>query len=114
MSFWQRRPRRPTPPDSVSAFVAGDAQEMDRHLREAGFPQVVPLVVSGLPFTSLPSQVRDAILLAVTRALRTDGQFLLYQYSYAMRGELRKRFSSIESQWEWRNIPPAVCMRCRV
>jgi phospholipid N-methyltransferase len=98
--------------DERLAVVAGDAQDLRRHLREHQFASQVPLIVSGLPFTSLPVEVREAILLGIVESLRRDGEFLLYQYSYAMRNHLRRHFRTIESEWEVRNIPPAVCMRC--
>lgn len=92
--------------------VAGDAQDMERHLADLNLDSRVSLIVSGLPFTSLPTDVREAILAAIVRTLAPDGQFLLYQYSTAIRSLLRKYFSVVESHWELRNIPPAVCMRC--
>lgn len=100
--------------DPRLALVNGDAGEMPRHLAEQGFGQEVPLIVSGLPFTSLPDDLRERILSAIVASLAPDGDFLLYQYSYAMRKHLREHFQTVESRWELRNIPPAVCLRCRL
>ncbi|GAC1471455.1 MAG: rRNA adenine N-6-methyltransferase family protein [Chloroflexota bacterium] len=98
--------------DARLIVVTGDAQELAGLLPEHGFGARVPLIVSGLPFTSLPDAVRDAIMRAIVSSLDPQGDFLLYQYSYAMRARLRERFTRVESRWEVRNIPPAVCMRC--
>jgi phospholipid N-methyltransferase len=98
--------------DPRLAVVTGDAQELERHLADHGLGARVPLIVSGLPFTSLPAEVRESILGAITRCLSPDGAFLLYQYSLAMRTHLLRHFSRVESHWELRNIPPAVCLRC--
>jgi phospholipid N-methyltransferase len=98
--------------DPRLTIVTGDAQRLEQYLADAGMDERVPLIVSGLPFTSLPPEVRESILAAVVRCLSPDGCFLLYQYSYAMRAHLRRHFRRVESHWELRNIPPAVCMRC--
>lgn len=98
--------------DPRLTVVTGDAQDLEQHLTDHGLEGKVPLIVSGLPFTSLPAELREAILSAIVRCLASDGSFLLYQYSYAMRRHLRRYFRQVESRWELRNIPPAVCMRC--
>ncbi|HCG00301.1 MAG TPA: methyltransferase [Chloroflexi bacterium] len=100
--------------DDRLTVVTGDAQDLEQILAAHSFERSVPLIVSGLPFTSLPETDRDAILDAITRSLAPPGDFLLYQYSYAMRSRLRRYFRTVESAWEIRNLPPAVCMRCRL
>lgn len=99
-------------PDSRLTVVTGDARTLQQTLGDSGLGGQVPLIVSGLPFTSLPAADREAILTAVTRCLTPDGRFLLYQYSQAMRPHLCRHFRRVESRWELRNIPPAVCIRC--
>jgi phospholipid N-methyltransferase len=101
-------------PDSRLTVVTGDAADLNRHLADNSMDPQVPVIVSGLPFTSLPEDVRARILRAIETALRPDGDFLLYQYSPAMRSRLRRQFRLVESRWELRNIPPAICVRCRV
>jgi phospholipid N-methyltransferase len=100
--------------DERLTVVTGDAQELEQILAAHNFKPSVPVIVSGLPFTSLPEADRDAFLGAITQSLAPQGDFLLYQYSYAMRGRLRRYFRTVESTWEIRNLPPAVCMRCRL
>lgn len=99
--------------DPRLVVATADAQDLPRHLERYGLGPTVPLIVSGLPFTSLPDAVRERIIEAIVSCLNPDGDFLLYQYSFAMRPRLRRHFRTVESHWEIRNIPPAVCMRCR-
>jgi phospholipid N-methyltransferase len=99
--------------DERLIVIRGEAQALQEYLESHGFGSSVPLIVSGLPFTSLPEESRDEILTAIRNSLAVEGDFLLYQYSYAMRGRLRKYFRVVESTWEIRNLPPAVCMKCR-
>lgn len=98
--------------DDRLSVCAADAQELRQRLNDRGFSAQVPVIVSGLPFTSLPEAIRENIMRGIVTCLSPDGVFLLYQYSPLMRGHLRRHFRTIESFWEIRNIPPAVCMRC--
>ncbi len=100
--------------DGRLKVLAADAQNLPQLLEENGFDSRVPIIVSGLPFTSLPEGVRERIMRAIVSSLTPDGDFLLYQYSPLMRAQLRRHFHQIESHWEIRNIPPAICMRCRL
>ncbi len=97
--------------DPRLSIITGDAQHLERYLAEHGMGKRVPLIVSGLPFTSLPGDVRDSILATIAHCLSPEGCFLLYQYSHAIRPDLLRHFSRVESRREIRNIPPAVCMR---
>lgn len=94
--------------------VRGDAQHLERYLADHDMGDHVPLIVSGLPFTSLPGDMRDSILATIACCLSPEGSFLLYQYSQAVRSHLLHHFARVESRWELRNIPPAVCIRCTV
>lgn len=100
--------------DPRLSVVRGDAQQLDRHLADHRMGAQVPLIVSGLPFTSLHGEARESILAAVARCLSPEGCFLLYQYSHTMRPHLLRHFGRVECHWELRNIPPAVCIRCTV
>ncbi|MGD9809816.1 MAG: class I SAM-dependent methyltransferase [Sphingobium sp.] len=65
-------------------------------------------ILSGLPFSTLPEGVGDAIARATSRALHDGGSFRVYQYSDAFIPFLRPHFPHISRAREWRNIPPCV------
>jgi phospholipid N-methyltransferase len=68
----------------------------------------VDVVLSGLPFTSLPRSVTHAILQATVRSLQPDGVFITYQYSTLLRGVLQHYFPSLRiTRFVLRNVPPA-------
>lgn len=69
-------------------------------------------VVSGLPFTSLPEELRHDILAATARALKPEGRFSLYQYSTFLMGRLKQHFGAIHTRFTLLNIPPAFIMDC--
>jgi phospholipid N-methyltransferase len=64
-------------------------------------------VLSGLPFSTLPPGVGDAIADATARVIRPGGAFLVYQFSPKVRSFLDPRFPRIDHAMEWWNVPPA-------
>lgn len=66
------------------------------------------VIVSGLPFTSLPQPVTHAILRAAHDVLRPGGVFVTYQYSTLLRRTLQQYFPSLRiAAFVLRNLPPA-------
>ena len=72
----------------------------------------VDVIVSALPFTSLPAPVRRRVLDASLRVLSPDGVMLVLQYSPMMRGELERCFGAVERRISPLNLPPAFLFRC--
>lgn len=64
-------------------------------------------VISGIPFSMLPTGVADNVIKSTWRALRPGGQFLIYQYRLKILDYLRKVFTKIETKFEPINVPPA-------
>jgi phospholipid N-methyltransferase len=64
-------------------------------------------VLSGLPFSTLPPGVGDAIARATQQVLRNGGQFLVYQFNPNVRNFLTPHFARIDHAMEWWNVPPA-------
>ncbi len=64
-------------------------------------------VLSGLPFSTLPPGVGDAIAAATQQVLRPGGQFLVYQFNPNVRNFLTPHFPRIDHAIEWWNVPPA-------
>lgn len=69
-------------------------------------------VISGIPFSTMPEQERDAVLNATRAALRPDGAFLVYQFSNSVGKHLRRVFERVERDFEPRNVLPARVFRC--
>lgn len=64
-------------------------------------------VLSGLPFSTLPDGVGDAIAAATGRVIRPGGAFLVYQFSPKVRDFIAPHFDRIDHGMEWWNVPPA-------
>jgi len=90
--------------------IRDSAANLEVHL-DGRRPEVI---VSGLPFTSLPGPVRREILQAAQRAMADDGVMLVLQYSPFMRKELERRFRSVRRRLSLFNVPPAVLFACRI
>jgi phospholipid N-methyltransferase len=71
------------------------------------------IIVSGLPFTSLPRSERDAILTAITGTLAPGGVLLAIQYSTARQGFFEQAFGQVDRRFSVLNLPPAVLYACR-
>ncbi len=89
--------------------VADSAEHLATHL-DGRRPEVV---VSALPFTSLPRPVRDAVLGAARDALADDGVMLVLQYSPLIQRELQRTFGQVQRRLSPLNVPPAVLFACR-
>lgn len=90
----------------------GSAVDVRRIITEHGFSEA-DYILSGLPFSTLPEGVGEAIATETHAALRPGGSFLVYQYSRFVQKLLVPRFASIEDGMEWLNIPPCRMFRAK-
>lgn len=86
-------------------IVHGSAADVRRFIKEAGYAQA-DYILSGIPFSTLPDGVGEAICAETQSVLKDGGAFLVYQYSGYMRRLLSPLFDEIRERVEWRNIPP--------
>jgi phospholipid N-methyltransferase len=87
--------------------VTGSAADVeavlaDRNLGSADY------VLSGLPFSTLPPGVGDAIAEATASVIRPGGAFLVYQFSPKVLDFIKPHFEPIQRGFEWINVPPAT------
>jgi phospholipid N-methyltransferase len=87
--------------------VTGSAADVEQILADRGLGQA-DYVVSGLPFSTLPPGVGDAIAAATAKVIRIGGAFLVYQFSPKVRDFIKPHFQRIDRGFEWINVPPAT------
>jgi phospholipid N-methyltransferase len=87
--------------------VTGSAADVESILADRGFDKA-DYVLSGLPFSTLPPGVGDAIAAATSRVTRPGGAFLVYQFSPKVLDFIKPNFERIERGFEWVNVPPAT------
>lgn len=83
------------------------ADELPAIAEEAGLEDGFDYVVSGLPLTTLPDDLSDAVLQATYKTLKPDGRYVQFQYSQDYRETIESRFGPVELHRVWLNVLPA-------
>ena len=91
--------------DSRFHAVLGSAEDVEEIVRAHGHDHA-DYVLSGLPFSTLPSGVGPAIAAATHRVLRPGGAFLVYQFSAKARDFMARHFTRIDQGFELWNVLP--------
>lgn len=92
-------------------LVAGSAVDVAAIVQALGIDQV-DCVMSGLPLSSLPAPVSDAIVAATAQLLGHHGHFVLFQYSRYRRVMIERHFAWIKTRRVLANLPPAYVLSC--
>jgi phospholipid N-methyltransferase len=87
--------------------VNGSAADVEKILAERNLGSA-DYVLSGLPFSTLPPGLGNAIAEATSKVIRPGGAFLVYQFSPKVLNFLKPHFKPIKRGFEWINVPPAV------
>jgi phospholipid N-methyltransferase len=87
--------------------VTGSAADVEQILAERGLGKA-DYVLSGLPFSTLPPGVGDAIAKATSEVIRGGGAFLVYQFNPKVLDFIKPHFEKIDRGFEWINVPPAT------
>ena len=87
--------------------VNGSAADVEKILAERDLGSA-DYVLSGLPFSTLPPGVGDAIAEATAKVIRPGGAFLVYQFSPKVYDFIKPHFAPIKRGFEWVNVPPAT------
>jgi phospholipid N-methyltransferase len=91
--------------DNRFRAVLGSAADVEKIVAESGFEKA-DYVLSGLPFSTLPTGVGALIAEATARVLRPGGAFLVYQFRARVKDFLNPHFPRIDQAMEFWNIPP--------
>ncbi len=88
--------------------IQGSAEHVEEYLEG----EKVNVIVSGIPFTSLPIQVRKNIFKEITQILAPDGVMVAIQYSTMVQRDLERYFASVRRRLSPLNVPPAFLFAC--
>jgi phospholipid N-methyltransferase len=94
-------------PDERLIPVTGSAADVEQILADHG-SEYADYILSGLPFSTLPPGVGNAIAEATASVIRPGGAFLVYQFSPKVLDFIKPWFDRIERGFEWINVPPAT------
>jgi len=70
------------------------------------------ILVSSVPFTSLPQGISDGIMRTAREVLKPGGRMLVLQYSNAVLADLKRFFGPVEKRISPVNLPPAFLFAC--
>ena len=98
-------------PDSRLHVVHGSAENVGFELERLGLPGA-DYIISGIPYTTMPEQLRGRIIHESREALNPGGAVLVYQFTRAVLPYLRACFSHVYQDYEPRNILPARLFYC--
>jgi len=70
-------------------------------------------IVSGIPFANMIADKRARMFSLIRDRLKPGGAFIMFQYSILTRGELKKLFATVKTDFTPFNIPPAFVFTCR-
>lgn len=99
-------------PDPRLRVVHDSAERVEEYLRDHAGGERAGVIVSSVPFTTLPAGVREGILDAAVRALSPEGTMLVLQYSNLVRPALERRFRDVRRRLSPLNLPPAFLFAC--
>lgn len=83
----------------------GSAERIGEFLTEHQLP-AADVVISGIPFSTMPVEVGERIAAAVASSLAPGGRFVAYQVRAHVARRTRPVLGTPIFEWEFRNIPP--------
>jgi phospholipid N-methyltransferase len=92
--------------------VHGSAADADAALRALSLEHA-DYVLSGIPYTTMPPQLRETILKKTHAVLHPNGTFLVYQFTRSVLPYLQQVFDLVRQDFEPLNVMPARLFYCR-
>ena len=98
-------------PDPRLHVVHGSAENVGRELARLELGGA-DYIISGIPYTTMPEQLRGRIMHESREALNPGGAVLVYQFTRAVLPYLRTYFNQVYQDFEPFNILPARLFYC--
>jgi len=70
-------------------------------------------IVSSLPLSNFPKQLRESILVSSKNALKENGKYIQFQYSLQIKRQINRVFPKISIDFTPLNFPPAFVLTCK-
>lgn len=92
-------------------LVHGSAADLDQIIQDLGFEKA-DYILSSLPLSNFPKELRTAILNSCQKALPANGKYIQFQYSRGLKKMYGDFFKQVEIQYTALNFPPAFVYTC--
>jgi phosphatidylethanolamine/phosphatidyl-N-methylethanolamine N-methyltransferase len=86
-------------------LAQGSAEKLGQLLQEHRLP-APDVIVSGIPFSTMPAKVSQRIAECIAQVLRPGGRFVAYQVRAHVADFMSPHLGTPEKQWEMMNVPP--------
>lgn len=86
-------------------LAQGSAERLGELLQEHRLP-APDVIVSGIPFSTMPAAVSRRIAQCIATVLRPGGRFVAYQVRAHVADFMTPHLGTPEKQWEMMNVPP--------
>lgn len=97
--------------DDRLILINDTAEKIGEYLNQNHFEQA-DYIVSSLPFTVIPKEIKLPILDSCVKYLSPKGLFIQFQYSLNAKKLLSEKFSSVKLDFTPLNLPPAFVYKC--
>jgi phospholipid N-methyltransferase len=98
--------------DERVILIHDTAEKVQDYLAENNFSHA-DCIVSSLPLSNFPKQLRESILVSSKNALKEDGKYIQFQYSLQIKRQINRVFPKISIDFTPLNFPPAFVLTCK-
>lgn len=99
--------------DDRLILINDSAEKINEYLHDHGI-QKVDYIVSSLPFTVIPKEIKVPIMDSCVKALDPKGLFIQFQYSLNAKKMFDSLFSEVKLDFTPMNLPPAFIYKCKL
>ena len=92
-------------------IIHDSAEHIERYIEEFHLTKA-DVVVSSLPLAVFSDELRDLVLTASHRSLKTTGKYIQFQYSLQAKKLLKNLYSKVSIAFTPLNFPPAFVYTC--
>ena len=89
-------------------IIHNGAEKIAEYLKEVR----ADIILSWLPFWSLPKELTAVVLKEAHRHLKPNGMYLQFQYLPLHRKQITSTFKNSKLYWQPLNFPPAFVYKC--
>lgn len=93
-----------------NVFIINDSAENIKYWLDKLGLNYADYIISGIPFSSLPSSMVKDIFKSIKESLSKTGRFITFQYSSFKKKLFLKEFSNVHTDHVLRNFPPAYVL----
>lgn len=98
--------------DDPRAIILNESAEKIGEYLEIENQGKADFIISSLPLTVFPKELKENILNGAVENLKDDGQYIQFQYSLNAHKLLKTKFNSVKLAFSLINMPPAFVYKC--